>query len=69
MSFTDELLRLRASVYRLLKTRDLIARSAFIVMRWPHRALAPDFKNRILLENYFLPGGLEIPNRDHVENY
>jgi putative transposase len=33
------------------------------------RALAPDLKNRILLENYFLPGALEAQIAAFVEHY
>jgi putative transposase len=55
-----------ASVYRLLKAHDLIASPAFIVMneRW-HQTL----KNRILLENYYLPGDLEAQIEAFVADY
>jgi putative transposase len=33
------------------------------------RAMAPDLKNRILLENYFLPGALEAQIGAFVDHY
>jgi transposase InsO family protein len=33
------------------------------------RALAPDLKNRILLENYYLPGDLEAQIEAFVDDY
>jgi putative transposase len=33
------------------------------------RALAPDAENRILLENYYLPGDLERQIAAFIENY
>ena len=33
------------------------------------RAVAPDLKNRILLENYYLPGDLEAQIETFVEHY
>ena len=56
-----------ASVYRLLKDHDLIASPAYIVMKAAdeHQTL----KNRILLENYYLPGDLEAQIGRFVDHY
>ena len=67
-----------ASVYRLLKVHDLITSPAFILVKaadaFHTPTTAPNqqhqtLKNRILLENYYLPGALEAQVEAFVAHY
>ncbi len=65
VKFTDEKSYFvsEVSVYRLLKAPDLITSPAFIVVK------AANLKNRVLLENYYLPGDLEGQIGAFVDHY
>ncbi len=58
-----------STVYRLLKERDLITSPAFIVIKAAVSFKDKTLKDRILLENYFLPGDFKAQIAAFVDYY